>query len=71
MKKTNILKLIPITLLLQEVFSFSQAQDKPNILVIWGDDIGTWNILNTNNNFNLTKYYHRTIKRSNWSMCNA
>jgi hypothetical protein len=71
MKKTNILKLIPITLLLQEVFSFSQAQDKPNILVIWGDDIGTWNILNTNNNFNLTKYYHRTVKRSNWSMCEA
>ena len=22
----------------------SNAQDKPNILVIWGDDIGTWNI---------------------------
>ena len=21
-----------------------QAQDKPNILVIWGDDIGQWNI---------------------------
>ncbi|MEK6479172.1 arylsulfatase [Catalinimonas sp. 4WD22] len=25
-----------------------QAQDKPNILVIWGDDIGTWNISHTN-----------------------
>ncbi|MGD8440811.1 MAG: arylsulfatase, partial [Holophagae bacterium] len=24
------------------------AQDKPNILVIWGDDIGTWNISHTN-----------------------
>ena len=23
-------------------------QDKPNILVIWGDDIGTWNISHTN-----------------------
>ena len=21
-----------------------QAQDKPNILIIWGDDIGSWNI---------------------------
>ena len=26
---------------------------------------------NTNDNFNLTKYYHRTVKRSNWSMCKA
>jgi arylsulfatase A-like enzyme len=25
-----------------------QAQDKPNILVIWGDDIGTWNISHNN-----------------------
>ena len=24
--------------------AFAQAQKKPNILVIWGDDIGTWNI---------------------------
>src|SRR5262245_56679573 len=24
--------------------SKTSAQDKPNILVIWGDDIGTWNI---------------------------
>ncbi|MCG6947315.1 MAG: arylsulfatase [Acidobacteria bacterium] len=24
------------------------AQDKPNILVIWGDDIGTWNISHNN-----------------------
>ena len=26
----------------------SMAQDKPNILVIWGDDIGTWNISHNN-----------------------
>lgn len=26
----------------------SSAQDKPNILVIWGDDIGTWNISHNN-----------------------
>ncbi|HEY8568186.1 MAG TPA: arylsulfatase, partial [Microbulbifer sp.] len=24
--------------------SAAQAQDKPNILVIWGDDIGFWNV---------------------------
>ncbi|MET0051587.1 MAG: hypothetical protein ABW095_10975 [Candidatus Thiodiazotropha sp.] len=24
------------------------AADKPNILVIWGDDIGTWNISHNN-----------------------
>ena len=26
----------------------ARAQDKPNILVIWGDDIGTWNISHNN-----------------------
>ena len=38
------MKFKPITLLLISVFGFSQAQDKPNILVIWGDDIGQSNI---------------------------
>lgn len=28
--------------------SAARAQDKPNILVIWGDDIGTWNISHNN-----------------------
>ncbi len=28
--------------------SFAAAADKPNILVIWGDDIGTWNISHNN-----------------------
>ena len=28
--------------------SLNFAQDKPNILVIWGDDIGTWNISHNN-----------------------
>jgi arylsulfatase A-like enzyme len=28
--------------------SGASAQGKPNILVIWGDDIGTWNISHTN-----------------------
>ena len=26
----------------------AQAEDKPNILVVWGDDIGTWNISHNN-----------------------
>ncbi|MCK6623503.1 MAG: sulfatase-like hydrolase/transferase, partial [Calditrichia bacterium] len=26
----------------------ASAQQKPNILVIWGDDIGTWNISHNN-----------------------
>ena len=33
-----------LTLLFVSVFSFAQAQDKPNILVIWGDDIGQSNV---------------------------
>jgi arylsulfatase len=28
--------------------AMAQTQKKPNILVIWGDDIGTWNISHTN-----------------------
>jgi arylsulfatase len=38
------------TLLLVACFGFSNAQKekKPNILVIWGDDIGTWNISHNN-----------------------
>ncbi|MDD7910942.1 MULTISPECIES: arylsulfatase [Pseudovibrio] len=30
------------------VSAAAQEQDKPNILVIWGDDIGTWNISHNN-----------------------
>jgi arylsulfatase len=30
------------------VSGIAQAQDKPNVLVIWGDDIGTWNISHNN-----------------------
>jgi arylsulfatase len=38
------------TLLLLSIFGISSAQKdkKPNILVIWGDDIGTWNISHNN-----------------------
>ncbi|WRQ53766.1 arylsulfatase [Roseiconus lacunae] len=30
------------------ISSLASAQEKPNILVIWGDDIGTWNISHNN-----------------------
>ena len=33
-----------ITLLSMCIFSPTFAADKPNILVIWGDDVGFWNI---------------------------
>ncbi|MCW8799551.1 MAG: sulfatase-like hydrolase/transferase, partial [Desulfobacter sp.] len=29
--------------------AMAAQKDKPNILVIWGDDIGTWNISHNNN----------------------
>ncbi|MEW4565071.1 arylsulfatase [Bremerella sp. JC770] len=32
------------TLSLLLLASVTQAADKPNILIIWGDDIGTWNV---------------------------
>jgi arylsulfatase len=28
--------------------TLAQAEDKPNVLVIWGDDIGYWNISHNN-----------------------
>lgn len=31
-------------LLLSSLTLFSQSKDKPNILIIWGDDVGMWNI---------------------------
>ncbi len=39
----------------------SQAQDKPNILVLWGDDIGTWNI--SHNNRGMMGYRTPSIDR--------
>ena len=38
------LQLVLVTLLLLSVTFLTNAQDKPNILVIWGDDIGQSNI---------------------------
>src|SRR5690242_7637889 len=41
MKKNNFL----LSVLLLAVSCFAQAQQKkPNILIIWGDDIGLWNV---------------------------
>ena len=37
------------------------AQKKPNILVIWGDDIGTWNI--SHNNRGMMGYQTPNIDR--------
>lgn len=39
--------LFTVLLLVVSVAGFTQAK-KPNILVIWGDDIGTWNISHNN-----------------------
>lgn len=47
------------TLALLPVMAF--AQDKPNILVIWGDDIGTWNI--SHNNRGMMGYQTPNIDR--------
>ncbi len=45
MKKQQLFTLLTLCLLM--IASIS-AQKKPNILVIWGDDIGTWNISHNN-----------------------
>ena len=42
--KTNFL----LVVFLAFTFTTAHAQDKPNILVIWGDDIGTWNLSHNN-----------------------
>jgi arylsulfatase A-like enzyme len=48
--KNNKMKLIWIVLLVPLAFAIGEASaaQKPNILVIWGDDIGTWNISHNN-----------------------
>ena len=43
-KKLFSLVLIPLFLIMLGITTASQAADKPNILVIWGDDIGQSNI---------------------------
>jgi len=39
----------------------AQKSSKPNILVIWGDDIGTWNI--SYNNHGMMGYHTPNIDR--------
>jgi arylsulfatase len=39
---------LAVVLLVQANLAFAQDASKPNILVIWGDDIGTWNISHNN-----------------------
>jgi len=41
-------KILTFALTLLLTAMAAAAQDKPNILVIWGDDIGTWNISHNN-----------------------
>ena len=43
------------------VSSVVRAQEKPNILIIWGDDIGTWNI--SHNNRGMMAYETPNIDR--------
>lgn len=46
LKPTNAIVLLALTMVLGLIAtnSFSQENKKPNILIIWGDDIGMWNI---------------------------
>ncbi len=58
MRKLNLLSLLGLTLLM---ISSVSAQKKPNILVIWGDDIGMWNI--SHNNRGMMGYQTPNIDR--------
>ena len=58
MKNFKLLSLLGLALLLA---GSVQAQKKPNILVIWGDDIGTWNI--SHNNRGMMGYQTPNIDR--------
>jgi hypothetical protein len=42
MKRTKLV--INLLFLLAATATVAAAQKKPNILVIWGDDVGMWNI---------------------------
>ena len=42
--KQSVIRPFAAAILSIAVLGVARAQDKPNILVIWGDDIGTWNI---------------------------
>ena len=42
--KSNILKIAALAVMVVALAGTAAAQDKPNILVIWGDDIGQFNV---------------------------
>jgi arylsulfatase A-like enzyme len=42
------MRIIAALIALLAIVAQASAQDKPNILVVWGDDIGTWNISHNN-----------------------
>ena len=48
-------------ILIVPLLMMAQKNDKPNILVIWGDDIGTWNI--SHNNRGMMGYQTPNIDR--------
>ena len=48
MKKRSILNGVLIVLFFAFTGNITAQNKKPNILVIWGDDIGTWNISHNN-----------------------
>ena len=58
MRKIKLMTLIALGILF---FSSVYAQKKPNILVIWGDDIGMWNI--SHNNRGMMGYMTPNIDR--------
>jgi len=48
MKQIRIISFLAICAATTFITSVVSAQEKPNILIIWGDDIGTWNISHNN-----------------------
>ena len=48
MKQTKLLILLSMLMLVAAMPAIAQDAEKPNILVIWGDDIGVWNVSYTN-----------------------
>jgi arylsulfatase len=59
--KELIRNLIGVSMLVFTTHGSALAQKKPNILVIWGDDIGTWNI--SHNNRGMMGYMTPNIDR--------
>jgi arylsulfatase A-like enzyme len=47
-RRTGVAALLVAAVVLGAAAAYAQDTKKPNILVIWGDDIGTWNISHNN-----------------------